>query len=87
MHLQRKPVFDQPITEQLCEGGGGTHHERNLLIGLGLAADEEDTEAEEEEGDGQRGQDPHLQANDGAAVVRGQVADHTHYDHWRHIHT
>ena len=64
-----------------------THHERDLLIGLRLSADEEDTAAEEDETDGQRGQHPDLQCQDGVPVVCGQVADYANNDHCTHTHT
>lgn len=59
-----------------------THHEGDLLAGLRLPANHQDAGAEDEETHGQQHQDPHLHSQDGADVVGGEVADHTHHQHW-----
>ncbi len=58
-----------------------THHEGDLLARLRLPADHEDAAAEDEETHEQRCQDPHLHTEDGADVVRGEIADHAHHHH------
>lgn len=58
-----------------------THHEGDLLAGLRLPVDHEDAATEDEETHRQRCKDPHLHTKDGADVVCGEIADHTHYQH------
>lgn len=57
------------------------NHEGHFLAGLRLSADHEHTAAEDEEADGQQGEDPHFQVQDGADVVRGEITHHTHHQH------
>lgn len=55
-----------------------TYHKGDLLAGLWLPVDHVNTAAEEEQKHGQRCQDPHFHANDGAVVVCGEIAGHAH---------
>lgn len=56
-----------------------SHHERDLLAGLRLSADQQNAAAENQKGHRERGQGPNLHAQDGVDVVGGDVAEHAHH--------
>lgn len=72
-------VLDSTVMENLLSAA--THHEGDLLVGLRLPADHEDAAAEDEQAHAQQHQDPRLHTQDGADVVRGEIADHAHHQH------
>lgn len=68
-------------TREHAAVSAGAHHEGDLLAGLRLPPDQKDAAAEEQQAHGQQHQDPHLCSEDGADVVLGEIAKHTHHDH------
>lgn len=56
-----------------------SHHEWDLLAGLRLPADQQNTAAENQKGHRKRGQGPNLHVQDGVDVVGGDVAEHAHH--------